>query len=326
MLSGRRERHLLEVSTFRPMDPSLPPPETVPFVSYAQHGEDVLLWRALQGIQAGFYIDVGAYHPVADSVTQAFYERGWSGINIEPVPACAANFPPARPRDINLAVAVSDQCGSRVIYEAPGTGLSTFDLPGLEQHRARGLPVLEYPVPTLTLASICRKYVRGEVHFLKIDAENSEEAVLRGADLQTSRPWIILIESTLPNSSETTHPGWEHFLLGADYEFLFFDGINRYYSSAEKAGVMRPHFDRPANPVDGYRSFREIELDQQCRRATAQAAAAAASVNKLKARGAALARDHASALARVKALEHRIRYHTANPWRALKLWLYRHRS
>jgi uncharacterized protein YjiS (DUF1127 family) len=217
-----------------------------------------------------------------------------------------------------LAVAVSGQCGSRVFYEAPGTGLSTFDSPGLEPHRARGLPVLEYPVPTLTLASICRQYVKGEIHFLKIDAENSEEEVLRGADLQTFRPWIILIESTLPNSSEPTHPGWEHFLRDADYEFLFFDGINRYYSSAEKAGVMRPHFDRPANPVDCYRSFREIELDQQCQRATA-------SVNKLKARSAALAGDHAAALARVKDLEHRIRYHTANPWRALKLWLHRHR-
>lgn len=160
---------------------------------------------------------------------------------------------------------------------------------------------------------------------MKIDVENSEGEVLRGAELKSFRPWIVLIESTLPNSSEPTHPVWEHFLLDAGYEFLFFAGINRYYSSAEKAGVMRAHFDRPANPVDCYRFFREIELDQQCRRVTAQAAAAAASVNKLKVQSAALARDHASALARVKALEHRIRYHTANPWRALKLWLYRHR-
>lgn len=308
------------------MDPALPLPAALPFVSYAQHAEDVLLWRALQGIQAGFYIDVGAYHPVADSVTQAFYERGWSGINIEPVPACAAGFPPARPRDINLTVAASSQCGSRLFYEAPGTGLSTFDFAGLNQYRARGLPVLEYPVHTLTLSRICQEYVRGDIHFLKIDAENSELEVLLGADFKAFRPWIILIESTLPNSHQTTHVGWDYLLLEADYEFLFFDGINRYYSSAEKTGQLRPHFDRPANPVDNYRSFREIDLDQRNRQAQAQSAAATASADKLKAQSSILAMDHAVALARIKALEHRIRYHSVNPWRAMKLWLSRGRS
>src|ERR1700761_8288608 len=54
-------------------------------VSYAQNREDVLLWRALHDLPAGFYIDVGAEDPTKDSVTRAFYERGWGGINVEPV-------------------------------------------------------------------------------------------------------------------------------------------------------------------------------------------------------------------------------------------------
>jgi hypothetical protein len=29
--------------------------------------------------QTGFYIDVGAGHPVADNVSLWFYERGWKG-------------------------------------------------------------------------------------------------------------------------------------------------------------------------------------------------------------------------------------------------------
>jgi hypothetical protein len=57
------------------------------FISYAQNNEDVLLWRALGHVQDGFYIDVGASDPVEHSVTRAFYDAGWRGINIEPLPA-----------------------------------------------------------------------------------------------------------------------------------------------------------------------------------------------------------------------------------------------
>jgi len=55
------------------------------FISYAQNFEDVMLWRALKHIEHGCYVDVGAQHPVIDSVSKAFYERGWRGIHIEPV-------------------------------------------------------------------------------------------------------------------------------------------------------------------------------------------------------------------------------------------------
>ena len=54
------------------------------FISYAQNLEDVMLYRILKRVEAGFYIDVGAQHPVLDSVNKAFYDRGWRGINIEP--------------------------------------------------------------------------------------------------------------------------------------------------------------------------------------------------------------------------------------------------
>ncbi len=56
------------------------------FISYAQNFEDVMLWRALKHVERGFYIDVGAFSPDLDSVTRAFSERGWRGINIEPNP------------------------------------------------------------------------------------------------------------------------------------------------------------------------------------------------------------------------------------------------
>ena len=45
------------------------------FISYAQNFKDVILWRVLNHVKNGTYIDVGANDPVADSVTNAFYQQ-----------------------------------------------------------------------------------------------------------------------------------------------------------------------------------------------------------------------------------------------------------
>ena len=49
-------------------------------LSYTQNMEDYHLALAFEGQHNGFYIDVGAGHPVADNVSLWFYERGWKGI------------------------------------------------------------------------------------------------------------------------------------------------------------------------------------------------------------------------------------------------------
>jgi len=74
------------------------------FISYAQNYEDVMLQRAFKDIKKGFYIDVGANDPVIDSVTKAFYDSDWHGINIEPVTEWFIKLQEARPNDTNLNI------------------------------------------------------------------------------------------------------------------------------------------------------------------------------------------------------------------------------
>ncbi len=81
-------------------------------VSFAQFGEDVMLRRFFGDQPAGFFIDVGAYDPVVDSVTQHFSLCGWTGINVEPLPELHRKFVSARPNDINLNLALSDHVGA----------------------------------------------------------------------------------------------------------------------------------------------------------------------------------------------------------------------
>jgi hypothetical protein len=50
-----------------------------PFLSYSANHEDVLLNRLFGTQQHGFFVDVGAAHPLFENDTRALYERGWHG-------------------------------------------------------------------------------------------------------------------------------------------------------------------------------------------------------------------------------------------------------
>ena len=85
-------------------------------ISYAQNCEDVLLNRLFPH-NDGFYIDVGAHDPTDLSVTKHFYDKAWTGINIEPAPTAFAKFPLERRRDINLNIGVSDRSGDLEFFD-----------------------------------------------------------------------------------------------------------------------------------------------------------------------------------------------------------------
>src|SRR5258708_9376318 len=101
-------------------------------LSYAQNFEDVMLARALASVKHGFYVDVGAWDPILDSVTAHFSEKGWRGINIEPAPKYADALRVARPQDVNLEVAVGSTPGKTELYIFEGSGCSTSEKRMLE--------------------------------------------------------------------------------------------------------------------------------------------------------------------------------------------------
>ena len=72
---------------------------TTRLISYAQNGEDVVLWRALSDVESGNYLDIGANDPQLFSVTRSFYDRGWSGLCVEPQAELVEKFRAERPRD-----------------------------------------------------------------------------------------------------------------------------------------------------------------------------------------------------------------------------------
>jgi FkbM family methyltransferase len=203
------------------------------FTSYAQFQEDVVLFRALSGVTDGFYVDVGAYEPEQQSVTKAFYDRGWHGINIEPVPGCVARLQASRPRDINLALAASDKVGEILLHQLEGTGLSTVVERFAARGEARGFNRKSHTVETDTLERILDRHAPADIHFLKVDVEGAEASVLGGANFRRHRPWIVLVEATEPQTQTPSHAEWEPILLSAGYTFTLEDGLNRWYVADE---------------------------------------------------------------------------------------------
>jgi FkbM family methyltransferase len=230
--------------------------------SYAQNYEDVMLLRALHDVTSGFYIDVGAQDPVNDSVTKVFYERGWHGINIEPVSHWFERLGADRVHDINLQLAVSDSPGYLHLYEVENSGLSTTDPEFAQRHIEAGLRITETDVPCVTLDAICDAHNVSEVHFLKVDCEGAEAAVFRGFSFQRVRPWIILVEATEPNTQRPAYADWDPILVGHGYHYIYEDGLNRFYVAKEHNELCAA-FAHPPNVFD--RFVRASEATAQLR-------------------------------------------------------------
>jgi FkbM family methyltransferase len=217
------------------------------FISYAQNAEDVVLGRVFRGVTDGFYIDVGANHPVNDSVTKHFYDMGWRGINIEPVRELHEMLSVERPRDINLCVGVSDEPGTLEFAEVRSNhGLSTFNSTLDARNAGSGHDVVKRTVPITTLAEICREHVTGEIDFLKVDVEGFEAQVFRGHDWEHFRPKVILAEDNFAAD-------WTDLLASKDYTQLLYDGLNRFFMRNDLIPELGRWLDRPAViAIDGF--------------------------------------------------------------------------
>ncbi len=206
--------------------------------SYAQELEDMILFAALRDVPQGFYIDIGANDPTNANVTRFFYERGWHGINVEPQPRLCQLLESCRPRDVNLCVGCGREPGPlRLIGSG---GLATFSdeiarRGGFEDNKAAQTTEI------MTLTDIYTRYCGPSqpVHFCKIDVEGFEKEVLAGVrDWEAFRPWIYVMESTLPNTMIPCHDQWEPLLLQNGYVFACMAGVNRYYLDQRKIHLM----------------------------------------------------------------------------------------
>lgn len=170
-------------------------------ISYSQAGEDYNIRNIFREKKNGFYVDVGAFHPLNVSNTCYFYTfENWRGINIDPNPQSIEIFNKYRKRDINLNIGISSSNKELDYYILDYTSsMNTFNRKALEEEGLLNRIKEVKKISVMTLNEVLQTYLpKGQdIDFLNIDTEGMEIEVLESNDWQRFRPKLVVIESEL---------------------------------------------------------------------------------------------------------------------------------
>jgi FkbM family methyltransferase len=231
-------------------------------ISYAQNGEDILLYRCFKDIKSGFYIDVGANHPVEESVTKYFYDQGWQGVNIEPEPLSFQLLSQERPLDLNINKCVSCVEKELEFYQIKNTGLSSLFKSNATKANEQGFTsnIIKVKGEKLTNILNSLNLASRQIEFLKIDTEGNEEDVIKSLDFKLYQPKVILVETVSPYLHENKSKIIDDLLITKDYKKVYFDGLNSYFIRLNQYEKLKVHFDTPVNIFDGFIKYKEFNL------------------------------------------------------------------
>lgn len=190
--------------------------------SWSQEGEDLVL-RKIFAAQLGFYVDVGAHHPYRYSNTYFLYKSGWSGINIDALPAAVDLFNRVRPKDINLQLGVASSNRPMIFYQFNDPAYSTFDravaervqrsCPGI---RLKGIQEIE--VMRLDEILTCHLPEEKKIDLMNIDVEGMDMEVIRSNDWVRFRPRVLLVEMQGMSVAEALATEANRYLADKGYE------------------------------------------------------------------------------------------------------------
>ena len=196
-------------------------PELKPNICYGQDGEDLILKRLLGNKGGGFYVDIGAHHPIRFSNTYFFYRQGWRGINVDAMPGSMIEFNRLRSRDINIECGVGAASNVLTYYRFNEPALNTFNL-AEAQHKNNGayrlLDSIPVRVKRLDTLLDCHLPVDQEIDFFSIDVEGNDHEVLRSNNWERYRPRFIIIETLRTDLLGLKKCPVTNFLLGVGYK------------------------------------------------------------------------------------------------------------
>ena len=207
--------------------------DKTPVETFSQAGEDILLQslfsQKIQLGEPGFYVDIGAYHPVTYSNTNYFYKHGWRGVNVEPRPGSKSVFETHRSRDINLEMAVSDHRGTVDFYHLSPT--STINTTTASRATSAKAPIA---IPCDTLDNILAQHLpsKTRLDFVSIDVEGAESSIVSSTDWRHWRPRIVVVEANGKTVEDFSSSPVTKYLGSIGYPLI--DLRRLYWPPAEK--------------------------------------------------------------------------------------------
>jgi len=205
------------------------------FSSHSELGEDMMIRGILHHMgmgwgHKGFFIDIGAHHPVSLSNTWHFYLCGWHGVNVDATPGSMELFRALRPRDVNLELCVTpEESGPMEFFCFDQPASNTMDAGHAREAVASGRVKLigTVQVPSTTLAKLFETYCELDagIDFLSIDIEGVDEAVLRSHDWERWRPRLLVFERHEASLLDLSGDSLVGFLCSKGYGLV---GVCRY--------------------------------------------------------------------------------------------------
>lgn len=192
--------------------------------SYAQEGEDLILDRLFDQQKSGFFVDVGAHHPMRFSNTYYFYTQGWRGVNIEPNPDSLSLFKKYRPKDINVNCGIAKTRATLSYYMFNEPALNTFDFEVCNSRITdtpyQHIKTIDINVAPLSevLANFCPK--DRKIDFLTIDVEGLDLEVLKSNDWERYRPSWVLVEQLNLANVESLNFEIQVYMKSLNYELF----------------------------------------------------------------------------------------------------------
>lgn len=194
--------------------------------SYSQDGEDMILKALFEQKKGykGFFVDVGAHHPVRFSNTKYFYNRGWRGINIEPTPDAIKAFKLFRKRDINLNIGIGPEKGSLTFHCFNEPALNSFSKEvseRIDRESDKYKIIQRLEIDVLPLSEVFDKHLPSgqKIDFISIDVEGLDFQVLQSNNWDKYEPEVILIEENV-NIDEISKSPIYQFLKEKGYKFF----------------------------------------------------------------------------------------------------------
>ena len=163
--------------------------------SYAMDGEDIAISVFNKKKEKGFYVDIGAHHPIQRNNTHLLFKKGWEGINIDVNQFSIELFNFLRPNDLNLQIAVSDKEGEiSFFYQKKFSQLNTTDKEIAKENFQGNFQEKKVKCQTIQNILDNSKFKNKKIDFLNIDVEGAEMKVLNTLNFEIYDPSLICIE------------------------------------------------------------------------------------------------------------------------------------
>lgn len=205
-------------------------------IGYSQTGEDLILAHMLNFKKQGFYIDIGANHPVKFNNTYFFYTMGWRGVCIDPSPIHKFLHKTKRPKDKFLQIGVGKQNSVLDFYVFEDPTLSTFDVKQADQLREMGHKLIQVDkVEVKRLDTILSELDLNHIDILSVDTEGYDLDVLESNDWEKFRPSYIIVETLeyrKDGEGQKLNNTIDPILLRNEYKIVGETYINTIYADA----------------------------------------------------------------------------------------------